>query len=265
MIMTLSREDILNAMRSVLEPLDTVHAMWEGGAAAFGRVDQWSDIDVQVICDDDSVPDVFERVEKALVDLSPIDLKYRIPEPTWHGHSQAFYRLADAGPFLLLDFVVMKKSSERRLREREIHGESVVHFNKNGVLVEENIDPVQFDEKLTARLEQMPVTFDMFQSLVLKELHRGNDVEALQFYHGMTLRPLLELLRILHCPARFNFHTRYFYYDLPSDVIERLEPLFFVSGPEDLRQKHQEAIEWFWEVQESLKGKVGSVNGGSVE
>ena len=66
MNMNLSREDILNAVRSVLEPFDTVHAMWEGGAAAFDRIDQWSDIDVQVICDDDSVPDVFERVEKSL-------------------------------------------------------------------------------------------------------------------------------------------------------------------------------------------------------
>ena len=129
-----------------------------------------------------------------LADLSPIDLKYRIPEPTWHGHSQAFYRLADAGPFLLLDFVVMKKSSERRFREREIHGQSVVHFNKNGVLVEEHIDSAELETKLTARLEQLPITFNLFQSLVLKELNRGNNVEALQFYHGMTLRPLLELL-----------------------------------------------------------------------
>lgn len=246
--MNLARESILAAIRSTLEPLDVVHAMWEGGAAAFDRVDRWSDIDLQVVCDDDAVDEVFRRTEAAMESLSPIELKYEIPQPSWHGHAQTFYRLEKAGPFLLVDFVVMKKSNPKRMREVEIHGNGSVHFDKKGVLSEEHIVPDEFAAKLERRLRDLRVTFELFQSLVVKEFHRGNAVEALQFYHGMTLRPLLELLRIVHVPARHNFHTRYFYYDLPRHVVDRLEPLFFTADLNDLRIKHGQAEAWFHEL-----------------
>jgi len=42
---SVTRSSILSALRAALEPLPFVHAMWEGGAAAFGRVDEWSDGD----------------------------------------------------------------------------------------------------------------------------------------------------------------------------------------------------------------------------
>ncbi|MBF8284247.1 MAG: Nucleotidyltransferase protein, partial [Anaerolineales bacterium] len=41
----ITRSSILTALRAALEPLPYVHAIWEGGAAAFGRVDEWSDCD----------------------------------------------------------------------------------------------------------------------------------------------------------------------------------------------------------------------------
>jgi hypothetical protein len=62
--------------------------MWEGGAAAFKRVDQWSDIDLQVDVADDRVADTFAVIEKTLTKLSPIGLKYALPSPTWHGHAR---------------------------------------------------------------------------------------------------------------------------------------------------------------------------------
>lgn len=266
--MPISREEILAAIRGALEPLDIVHAMWEGGAAAFNRVDEWSDIDLQILCDDndEAVDEVFRRTEAAMETLSPIELKYEIPQPSWHGHTQAFYRLADAGPFLLIDFVLIKEGNTNRFREREIHGDGPVHFDKKGVMREEHIDSEAFANKLERRLKDMRVTFDLFQAMVLKEVHRDNPVEALQYYHGMTLRPLLELARITHDPARYNFHTRYFYYDLPKEVYQRMEPLFFVKDIQDLHDKHRQAGELFYEWLdaadiESIRKKLGEVVG----
>ena len=40
-----TRSSILTTLRAALEPLPYVHAMWEGGAAAFGGVNEWSDGD----------------------------------------------------------------------------------------------------------------------------------------------------------------------------------------------------------------------------
>ncbi|MCB0713665.1 MAG: nucleotidyltransferase domain-containing protein [Ignavibacteriae bacterium] len=242
----MTRETILERLRSTLEPLSYVDAMWEGGSAAFNRVDEWSDIDVQVICNDERVEDAFTAVENAFADPG-IETRYRLPEPTWHGHSQAFYSLADTSPFLMLDFVVMKRSNPRRMREIEIHGESVVHFDKENVLTEDHVNQEELSDRLKRRLEEMATTFDLFQPLVIKEIYRGNRAEALQFYHGMTLRPLVEVLRIKHSPARHNFHVRYIYHDLPHDIAERIESLFFVTGLDDLEKKFREAGEWFRE------------------
>ena len=244
----LTRQEITQALRARLEPLDYVHALWEGGAASFNRVDEWSDIDLQVAVDDDCVAQVFPIVEEVLQSLSPIDLRYEIPQPAWHGHAQVFYRLSQASKFLLIDFVVIKKSNPLKFLEPEIHGNAVVHFDKANVTKVEPLDRTAWNAKLRERVNTLRVTFDLFQSLTLKELNRHNTIEALAFYNGYTLRPLIEALRILHVPTRYNFSTRYLYYELPAEVVRRLEKLFFVQNEDDLREKQIQAEKWFYET-----------------
>jgi len=70
---TLKREPILKALQQGLEPLDYVLAMWEGGAAAFDRVDEWSDIDIQFVVEDGRADEAFVVIERVLEALSPID------------------------------------------------------------------------------------------------------------------------------------------------------------------------------------------------
>ena len=93
----ISREAIIKILVDALEPLEYVYALWEGGAAGFDRVDEWSDIDIHVDADDDHVGDVFQAAEMAMSSVSQIAQKYEVPQPTWHGHSQAFYKLKPWG------------------------------------------------------------------------------------------------------------------------------------------------------------------------
>lgn len=245
---TLTRQQLIDALVAALQPLDDVYAFWEGGAAGFDRVDQWSDADLQLIVHDDHVEDAFEVVEATLQALSPVDLQYRLPEPTWHGHSQCFYRLTEAGPFLLVDLAVMKESSEDKFFQFKTHGAPQVLFDKQGLIQEEPLDPQTHLRGIQARLESLKVLFDLFQILTLKELARGNHIEALAFYMGHTLRPLVEVLRIQHCPQRYQYHTRYLHYDLPPDIVQRLTPLFYVQDADQLRERRAQAEAWFWDV-----------------
>lgn len=242
------REAIIAALRAALEPLPYVHAMWEGGAAAFGRVDAWSDIDLQVDVDDDRADEVLPAVERALGALSPIELAFQVPQPLWSIHAQKFYRLRGASPFLLVDLAVIRHGSAEKFLEREVHGRPVVHFDKSGVVRAAPIDGAAWRAKLAERVEALRVMFPLFQVLVQKELHRGNAIEALAFYHGYTLRPLVELLRIVHTPHHFNFHSRYIHYELPAGVVDRIERLFFVASAADLAAKREAAEAWFGEV-----------------
>lgn len=248
----IGRQDIVASFIKALEPLAYVDALWEAGAASFGRVDQWSDIDLYAVVEDGRVEDAFKSVEQALLNLSEIDLKFRLPEPTWHGHSQCFYRLKKTSPFLYIDFVVMKESSKDKFLQFQIHGRPVVYFDKTGIVKDDPVDQESFVNTIEKRLDTLKVLFDMFQVDVLKELERGNDLEAHAFYMNSTHRLLVEALRMRYSPIHYNFRTHYIYYDLPPEVVKRLHRLTFVADSKELRKRRAEAEEWFREIVRSI-------------
>jgi hypothetical protein len=250
----ITRELILQTLYDALKPIDAVQAMWQGGAASFNRVDEWSDIDLQLDVDDEMVEQTFEVVETALESIAPIQFQFRLPEPTWHGHSQCFYRLQDASEFLMLDLVVIRHSNSNKFLQPETHGKPVVAFDKNGVVQWEPLDLSVLDERLRSRQSVLQVNLELFRSTVLKELNRGNTIEAVAFYQGIILRQLIEVLRIKYVPARSQFHARYIHYDLPKEIVARLEPLFFICSADDLRAKFSQAEQWIREVLSDLKG-----------
>ncbi len=250
--MEVTRTDIMTALVAALKPLDYLLAVWEGGAASFGRIDEWSDIDLYVVCEDDHVEETIRSIENSLLSVSEIDVHYRLPEPTWHGHSQCFYRLKRASPFLFLDVVVMKRSSKDKFLQFRIHGGPQIYFDKSGVVKDDFADTGSFLSRIEARLQELKTNFELFQVLTLKELNRGNSIEALVFYLSSTYRPLVEVLRIKYCPLHYNFYSRYIHYELPPDVVERLSRLAFSGSPEDIRKNRAEAEAWFWKTVESI-------------
>jgi len=147
-----TRQSVTKAIVDALEGLDGARALWDQGAASFGRVDRFSDIDLCLIVEDDAVEDAFEAVEEALRRGFGITDKYRVPEPTWHGHSQCFYWLKGASPFLFVDIAVEKKSSKNRFLEYSIHGPPVVRMDKDGLVKDDSPSTDEFAGKLAERL-----------------------------------------------------------------------------------------------------------------
>jgi hypothetical protein len=251
----LNRNDVVNALVNALEPLDYVHAFWEGGAAGFDRADMWSDIDAQAIVDDDRIEDAFKVVDAAVEKMGGTVAKFRLPEPTWHGHSQCFYKLKNASPFLLIDLAIMKEHTEAdKFDVWATHGKPIVKFDKKGQIVEKKLEPEAHATAIMKRLDLLKNLFEIFYIMPMKETNRKNHVEAMLFYLGQTYRPLVEVLRMKHCPQRYNYATRYVYYDLPPKVVKRLESLTFFR-PEDMEAKVEEVRKWFWEVAGSINEK----------
>jgi predicted nucleotidyltransferase len=249
---TIGRNELVNSLVEKLRPLSYIHAVWEGGAASWNRVDEWSDVDLYVVCDDERVEDSFNVMEKVVRSLSEIDLKFRMPEPAWHGSSQVFMRLKDTSPYLFLDIAVMKRSSKEKFLQYRIHGKPLVHFDKIGVVRDNPVEPEGYLEQIKARLETLKTNFELFQVLVLKELNRGNDMEALSYYLSYVYRPLVEVLRIKYSPWHYRFFTTYIYYEMPVEVVQRLQGLYFVKDIEALGKCRKEAENWFWEIIKSL-------------
>lgn len=242
------RQKILESIIASLEPKDFVLALWQGGSAAHGFTDEWSDIDIQVIVEDNRVQETFSILEESLKTISAIRLKWRVPEPTWHGHSQCFYQLEEASPFLFIDFAVLKQSSPNNFLELERHGKLAIAFDKANVLVQHSLNRSEHLSRMQERLATLIKTFDFFQLIVKKEINRGHLVSAISNYHTYTLQPLVELMGMVYRPERYDFRTKYFYRDFPTEVIARVESLYCVMNLTDLAAKQQQAEVLFTET-----------------
>ncbi len=245
----------MSALSQALERVDFARALWEGGAAAFGRLDEWSDVDVYVLVDDGKVDDAFRVIEETLEKTAGIRLKYAIGETQWPGVFQAFYKLENASEFLLLDVAVVSMSSEEKLIEPEIHGEAVVYFNKSDALKTTHLDMRAFEEKVAKRVRRLRDRNEIFNVFVQKEINRGNWIEAADMYRAVVLDSLVEALRIAHGPLHYDFRTRYIHRELPANVLSKLKDLYFVKDEEDLRAKYSQASAWLDQTLSSLEGR----------
>lgn len=241
------RDAIIDALTARLRDLPSVRALWLGGSDATGRRDAYSDIDYCVIADDGSAGEVFAAAESALAAISPIEIGYRLPQCPWPHMEQAFYRLRDAGPHLLVDFCVLSANAppEARFMERERHGQPQILFDPSGLLAPVPMDRAAHQVRIAARIADLRQRFPLFQTLVERNLARGQAVDALHFYMNLTLRPLIDLLRIAYCPDRFDFGARYLKFDLPPQIAAEVERLSYVPDTEGLRQRLSDAARLF--------------------
>jgi predicted nucleotidyltransferase len=244
----MDRERIVGAIVEALETRDDVLAVWEAGSTAWGRADALSDVDLQVVVEDEAVGTAFDVVEATLARLGGIERRWEVPEPAWHGHSQRFYTLAGAPPWLFVDLVVMKRSADDFFLLPEQHGRARVLLDRAGLTAPPPFDAAALRERLRRERDGLLARFELFQVLVTKEIERGHPIDALAFYHGLTLRPLVTVLGMRYRPLRFDFGARYLDDDLPEPVARELESLYFVADTVDLAAKHQRARRLFHET-----------------
>ncbi len=253
---TLSRASIIRALTAELQPLRFVHAFWESGAAAFNRIDEWSDIDLYIVVEDAAaVSETFLIVEKALTALSPVRLRREVSWPATSGIFQKFYRPAGTSEFLLVDLAVMTLSAPDKFLVREIHGDAVFLFNKGDTVRVPPLDAEAFVRGLLERRRRLAERMELFGPFVPKEIHRRKWLEALEFYRGLVPQALVEVLRMQYGPLHYDFRMRYLYREFPPEILRQLERHAFVKDPDDLAAKYPQAIAWFREAIEALDAR----------
>ncbi len=253
----LTREAIIDAIQAALEAEPDILALWEAGSAAFDRVDPYSDIDLMVLAADGRERAALATLEAAIGRLAPIQDQFELPPPTWHGHLQKFIRLENTSEFLIIDVVIMAASRSNRFLYAGRHGEARFLFDRANVAA--SLEPDEAakgePEDVHRRLDALSGQMRLLGNFVRKELLRGRPLDALAFYQGLMLRPLIELLRIRHDPRRRDFGGRYLHSDLPPAVVERVQRLSFVSSAADLEEKERSARERFWQLMGALENQ----------
>jgi hypothetical protein len=232
------RAEISTAVSEVLKALPAVLAGWEGGSAAFDALDDYSDIDLTFLVDDHvAFEDIYAVAERALETVSPIVLRHTMP-------LGRYYKLKDGGDFLFVDLVFIRAGEPDHYLDVERHGHIMPLFDKADWLRPRPVDEAALAAKRSRRLRDLHVWFPASQSFVRKAIVRGHDVEALTTYWAYTVRPLVELLRMRHCPVRWDFGMRYLDRDLPPDVCARMRELVFVRDLKDLEAQLSAASAW---------------------
>lgn len=240
-----TRQRILQAVIAETQVHPEIQGLWEQGSAAMGRADELSDLDLNLLVTDGQVAAGWEVVERALRRVAPIELRYELAQPTWHGNWQAFYRLEGTSPFLLIDLCVLEVSTKSRFLEPEMHGKPIVYFDKLGWVQQAPSDPVPVAERIQQRLPTLGLTLELFSPFVRKEVMRGRVLDALHFYNNFVVPRLIEALRSRYAPWRHSFGMRYLGHDLPAELYAEVQELLFVADPSELPGKTERAVALF--------------------
>lgn len=233
------RHDVLQTLISILEPMPDVLAAWEGGSIANGTADQYSDIDLSVYTTS-PMQEVLERVEAALAKFQVVHA-WRETKSAWGpGMLQRMLILKDAPQFFYVDVAAFDGSNQKLLAdffEIERHGQPVVHFDKQNIVKLTHTDQEALFKRQQARLEEIKQVFPIYKTLVLKEIQRGKAIDALAFYQSGLVRPLVEVLGMIHRPYKFDFGLRYLHKQFPAEVSQLIQDLVYVSDLATLRNK----------------------------
>lgn len=230
----LTKPQIIHALTTHLEPQNHARAASLAGSDATGRADDTSDIDLFVFVMPGSIDQTASAIRAALESLSPITVEWRLPMPTWHGSPQAFYQLKHAPEHLMIDWVIIEVGTPHPWLEVERHGHHLVLFDKDDLLIPTHIDRAAIQSQIHNRLAELRTRFQLFRHLPLKLINRNKPVDAMHFYTSMLLKPLVDLLRITHCPDRYDYGFRYLSDDLPPAEYDAIRRLSYPRGLNEL-------------------------------
>ena len=211
-------------------------ACWEGGSAATGRLDRFSDIDLYVVAPLAQADALFVAVETALRRTTAIEHTWTVDPVPWAHMAQRFYLLRDAPPYFAVDCAVVAQEGIGQFLERERHGEPVVYFDTTGTVRATALDVPAHARRIAQRRAQIAQFTPVYALLVRKELARGRPLEALGFYQ-VLVRSLAELMGMRFRRERFDFGLRYVTKDFPPEVQAQLESVAFIPDGAALPRK----------------------------
>lgn len=230
----LTRAGIIDALRSTLAESDQIRGAWLGGSDAFGRADELSDVDVFILVRRGRVEEAASHFQRCVERLSPISIALRMPMPSWHGFNQAFYQLADAPEHLMVDWLAVEQGEPHPWGEVERHGTPTILFDKDDSLRTAHVDPAAIRAAVTKRIAELRVRFPMFRHMAGKQAARGLPADGASFYHNHVVKPLVDLLRCVHCPDRHDYGLRYLRDDLPPEAYTEVCRLCYPPSVADL-------------------------------
>jgi hypothetical protein len=229
---------------------EDVRCVSVGGSAATGGYDDWSDLDLDVLCAPGTSTAVYTRwLARARAEFD-IRSVWAVPEHVWPDGRQCFLSLQDRPGLLLeptriIDLHVSDLSDHHSHLDVRRHGTPIVLYDPDGLIVPEEED---VSGSLAAAVDQARQRRAIDEWLVNRALARGHVAEACDFYLRFALGTLVRLLRVQHCPWRHDFGLRYLREDLPPEIADQVEELVPGASSASLDELSLRCFAWLDEL-----------------
>jgi len=238
------RESLLQGLEQWLQQQPEVNAVWLEGADARNAVDQWSDIDCCISLCQPKLTDFAAKFQTALMSICPAEqLEYQSQDHRVH----LVYEITGTTPPLLLDIDLLFKTGDTFYPDDPIELPRVL-FEKSPQLTFNRSELT--DHEIDSLLTQLDGQIQQ-ASRVRKYLQRNSHIEAFAYYEKFVLKPLITLLRLRHTPRHPDYYIVHISDHLPVAEKTALEALYYLSGPEQLQQKLDEALDWYQQLRSS--------------
>lgn len=235
------KEEIFGVIIKELLSYPQINLLAEGGAKAFNRYDDLSDLDLMADVEDGKAGETVKQFENFLEKLAGISAIYTAAENKDFQHK--FYKLKGTDRFSIIDLFIVERSNPAKELDKKIHGEFLVHYDRYGYMNDQKFDMDTFQHKVDAFKSKSKNVFEFFLFQAEKEILRGRYIDALAYYFDLMLKPLIRLLRIKYNPVHYNFELRYLYDELPEKIVKEIEELFSIKDIDDLKIKYDMLID----------------------
>jgi predicted nucleotidyltransferase len=252
----ITKQIILSQLQKSLIENANVNAMWLEGSDGTGSADEYSDLDIVLDVVDGSEADIFELLEKTLLEMAPLDLnaeeshqpllKYKV------------YHLQGTPDSLFLDVTLQSESRGFKFTSENESEVPDVIFDKKAIIQYQSLDQNKLHQQLIKRLISLENTIKQ-KARAEKYIARGKFLEAIGYYQKFVLEPLIELLRIKYKPINHDYYIVSISKHLPKEVYVQLEGLFKNSSLEDLKENIEKAYEWFYDELPEIREKLNTV------
>lgn len=246
--------DWLDFLREQAESDPDLRVVWIGGSAATGGWDEWSDLDVDLLCTPGETTAVYDRLLKQTRATFDVDHVWELPLTAWPDGRQCFVNHqhrpgALEEPTRIVDLHFSDLSDQRRFLDVRRHGTPIVLFDPDGQLVLQPDDQAQLEAAAAEAVDQARQRRATAEWLVNRAIARDQLPEATELYLRLALGVVVRLLRVRHCPWRHDFGLRYLRTDLPTEAADRVSALLPGNAP--LADLSSECFAWMDELLET--------------
>jgi len=215
------RTKIIEVLKSQLQQLEHIHAMWLEGSLAEKDSDDYSDLDIWFSVDDDKLRSIFDDIEQVLETIAPIDFKFVLKPNGELGHN--VYHLEGMSEFISLDINTQRISRNIVLTEGvDIH-ETI--FDKSGVIRTKQRDVIEFNKEI--ELAELLKFIDYSALSVKKNTIREKRIESREYYRNILIHVLEYLRKKASVSEKVDFGFKHMYKDIPNSEAKKIEEFYF--------------------------------------